>query len=329
MEDRTTQRLLTIGELSRLTGVPVRTIRFYSDTSFAGAALVEPTERSISGYRLYDLEAAARLELVRTLRDLDIDLPTIARVLAKEVSVAEVARAHADALDVTLKVIRLRQAVLRAVAVRGSDWMEMEQMHRLAKLDAAERRRILDGYLDKVFGGLDEQDSGRGAFERMMRAAFPDLPEEPTAEQVEAWVELVSLIQDEDFVARCRQMAEHGAQKRQRLSEEKWNRVQTAFATILAPEAQKAYAEGLDPASDAGRVRVEAIIAAWADTVGVHDLAAGRKELLESMEANLDRRVNRFWELVAVVAGQPDLASQGAPSFESMEWLLKALRSAV
>jgi hypothetical protein len=46
------------------------------------------------------------------------------------------------------------------------------------------------------------------------------------------------------------------------------------------------------------------------------------------MEANLDRRVNRFWELVGTVAGSPSLASQGAPSFESMEWLLKALRSA-
>jgi DNA-binding transcriptional MerR regulator len=328
MEDRTTQRLLTIGQLSELTGVPVRTIRFYSDTQFAGAALVEPAGRSASGYRLYDLEAAARLEFVRTLRDLDIDLPTIARVLAKEVSVAEVARAHADALDATVKVLRLRQAVLRAVAVRGSDWMEMEHMHRLAKLDAAERKRILDGYLDKVFGGLDEGDSGRGAFERMMRAAFPDLPEDPTAEQVEAWVELVSLIQDDDFVARCREMAVYGARKRQRLSDEKWDKVQTAFATVLAPEAQKAYAEGIDPASDAGRARVETIIAAWAEAVGMEDLAAGRKELLESMEANLDRRVNRFWELVATVSGRPSMASKGAPSFESMEWLLKALRSA-
>jgi hypothetical protein len=46
------------------------------------------------------------------------------------------------------------------------------------------------------------------------------------------------------------------------------------------------------------------------------------------METFLDRRVNRFWELVAVVGGRPSLASQGAPSFESMEWLTKALRAA-
>lgn len=329
MEDRATQRLLTIGELSQLTGVPVRTIRFYSDTRFAGAALVEPAGRSPSGYRLYEPEAAARLELVRTLRELDIDLVTIARVLAKEVSVAEVARAHAEALETTVKVLRLRQAVLRAVAVRGSDWTEMEQMHRLAKLTAAERKRILDGYLDAVFGGLDERESGRGDFEQMMRCAFPELPEDPGPRQVEAWVELVSLIQDPDFVASCRRMALHGAAKRARLTEEQWQRDQTAFGTVLAVEAVKAYGEGVDPVSDEGRARVDAMAAKWAEVAGQPDGPGTRARLLESLEVFMDRRANRFWDLVAAVAGRPGPASQGAPSFEAMQWLVEALRASL
>lgn len=329
MEDRTTRRLLTIGELSELTGVPVRTIRFYSDTRIAGAALVEPAGRSASGYRLYDVEAAARLELVRTLRDLDIDLPTIARVLAKEVSVAEVARAHADALDATVKVLRLRQAVLRAVAVRGSDWMEMEMMHRLAKLDATERKRILDDYLDEVFGGLDERESGRGDFERMMRSAFPDLPQDPSARQVEAWVELVSLIQDQDFIASCRRMAEHGAAKRARMNDEQWQRDQTAFGTVLVVEAVKAHGDGVDPVSGEGRARVGAIAAAWAEAAGLPDGPDTRARLLENLEVFLDRRANRFWDLVAAVADRPTPAAQGAPSFEAMQWLVNALRASL
>ncbi|MBS2963992.1 MerR family transcriptional regulator [Actinocrinis puniceicyclus] len=327
MEDRAARRLLTIGELSELTGVPVRTIRFYSDTRVGGAALVETAGRSASGYRLYAPEAAARLELVRTLRDLDIDLPTIAKVLAREVSVAEVARAHAQALEATVRVLRLRQAVLRAVAVRGSDWTGMELMHRLAKLDAAERRRILDAYLEKVFGGLDERESGRGDFEQMMRCAFPDLPEEPSARQVEAWVELVSLIQDEDFVASCRRMAEHGAAKRARMSDEQWQRDQAAFGGVLVAEAIAAYGDGVDPLSAQGRERVGAMVARWAEASAVSDGPEARAALLESLEVFLDRRVNRFWELVAIVAGRTGHASQGAPSFESMEWLVKALRA--
>lgn len=74
--------LRTIGEPARLTGLPVKTIRFWSDSG-----LVPPTDRSPSGYRLYGPGALARLGLVRTLRDLGIDVPTVRRVLAREVTV--------------------------------------------------------------------------------------------------------------------------------------------------------------------------------------------------------------------------------------------------
>lgn len=325
MNDRAVQRLLTIGQLSELTGVPVRTIRFYSDSLHRGAPLVEPVTRSPAGYRLYNVEAAARLELVRTLRDLDIDLPTIARVLAREVTVAEVAGAHADALEATVKVIRVRQAVLRAVAARDSDWMELELMHRLARLDAAERQRILDEYLDRVFGGLDPVQAGRGGFEQMMRSAFPDLPDDPSAEQVDAWVELVSLIQDDGFIARCRHMAEHGAAKRARMDDEHWQKDQTAFGTVLVPGVVKAYGEGVDPDSGEGRARIDAMVAAWAEAADVPNGPQTRQELLENVEVFLDRRVDRFWALIAIVAGRQGPA--GAPPFESMEWLVKALRA--
>jgi DNA-binding transcriptional MerR regulator len=76
---------ITIGALARLTGLPVRTLRFYSDSG-----LVTPADRSDAGYRLYDAAAAGRVELVRTLRELGVDLPTIKRVLDRELSVAGV-----------------------------------------------------------------------------------------------------------------------------------------------------------------------------------------------------------------------------------------------
>ena len=62
-------RLYSIGELARLTGSSVKTIRFYSD-----AGLVQPADRTPAGYRRYDDDALARLHLVRTLRDLGLGL---------------------------------------------------------------------------------------------------------------------------------------------------------------------------------------------------------------------------------------------------------------
>lgn len=106
--------LHSIGDLSRRTGLTVKTIRFYSDQG-----IVPPTDRSPAGYRRYGPDALARLDLVRTLRDLGLDLATIRRVLDRETSLPDVAAAHANALDVQIRTLRLRRAVLRTVARRG------------------------------------------------------------------------------------------------------------------------------------------------------------------------------------------------------------------
>ncbi|WP_448619643.1 helix-turn-helix domain-containing protein [Geodermatophilus sp. URMC 65] len=79
----------TIGQLAARLGVPVRTVRFWSDEG-----LVDPPARSVGGYRLYDAAAVARLDLVRTLRELGLGLPAIRELLARRRTVAEVAAEH-------------------------------------------------------------------------------------------------------------------------------------------------------------------------------------------------------------------------------------------
>ncbi len=79
----------------------------------------------------------ARLDLVRTLRELGVDLPAIRKVVHRELSLPAVAAAHAEALDVQIRILRLRRAVLTAVARRGSTPEEMDLMHKLARLEAA------------------------------------------------------------------------------------------------------------------------------------------------------------------------------------------------
>ena len=75
---------MPIGLLARRSGLPVKTIRFYSDEG-----LLPPSDRTEAGYRLYGETELARLELIRTLRDAGVDLPTIRAVLERDLSLGE------------------------------------------------------------------------------------------------------------------------------------------------------------------------------------------------------------------------------------------------
>ena len=70
------QELDKIGAVATRSGVSVKTIRFYCDEG-----LLRPSGRSEGRYRLFDASVYGELALIRTLRALDIPLPTIAAVL--------------------------------------------------------------------------------------------------------------------------------------------------------------------------------------------------------------------------------------------------------
>ncbi|ADB35513.1 transcriptional regulator, MerR family [Kribbella flavida DSM 17836] len=185
----------SIGELARRTGLSVKTIRFYSDRG-----VVPPTGRTSAGYRQYDAEALARLELIRTLRDLGLPLATIQQVLQREHSLAEVAAAEADALEVQIRALRVRQAVLRSAALSPE---RLHELQRLAALTAAERTTLVEGFLESVFA--DPRPSLAAARQTMR----PALPDNATVQQLEAWLELGSLCQDSDFRDLLRQLVKN------------------------------------------------------------------------------------------------------------------------
>ena len=186
--------LYSIGELARRTGMTVKAIRFYSDRG-----LVPPTDRSPAGYRRYDLAAVARLDLVRSLRELGLDLGTIRRVLDRELALPDVAAAHAEALAVQIQTLRLRRAILTVVAERGSTPEELNLMHRLARLSETERQHLLDDFLDSVFGPDP-------SFAGIRQTLTAELPDEPSPAQLEAWIELAELSQQPGFRDAVRRM---------------------------------------------------------------------------------------------------------------------------
>lgn len=303
--------LYSIGELARRTGLTVKTIRFYSDRG-----IVAPTDRNPAGYRLYSIDAVARLDLVRTLRELGLDLPTIRKVVDRELSLPEVAAAHAEALAVQIRVLRLRRAVLTAVAERGSTPEETERMHQLARLSEDERRRLTGDFLDAVFGGLDAAP----AFAGVMRSMTPELPDNPEAEQVQAWVELAEMSLAPGFRAAVRRMAEDQAAEQPRSDVTTPRR---DIAAVVRDQAGTALAAGIDPASPQADPFVAAFTAHYAHLLGrPDDIELGRRPATRLESVN-DPRRERYLQLLAVVNGWPAPESL-APVFD---WSVQALRA--
>lgn len=290
---------MTIGQLATRTGLSVRTLRFYAD-----AGVLPESGRSEAGYRLFGPDAVARGRLVSTLRELGVGLDDVKRVLRQEASLSEVATAHARALDAQIRTLQLQRAVLRALA-ENTDPKELGRMSDLTTMTAQERRRILEEHLEAVFG---DQKNGVAA---LLRKGAPELPEDPTPDQVAAWVELAELLRDPDYVAASRRMAqlalEHGPQP---------DPAQFAVSQAVGVEAGAALREGLAPDAPGALAIIEQLEA----TSGEPE---NRTAAADRIEAFSDRRVTRYWTLVAIVNGWPP-----APDlFDAWAWYANALRA--
>ncbi|MEU7048919.1 MerR family transcriptional regulator [Streptomyces eurythermus] len=293
-------RLFTIGELAGATGLSVRTIRFWSDEG-----VLAPAARSPGGYRLYDAASAARLELIRTLRELGLGLEEVRTVLAGERTVAEVAATHVAALDARIRALKVTRAVLSTVARRGAEAEEMTLVNKLARLSAAERQRIMEEFVAETLHGLDTVDPD--IRERIRRTAV-DLAEDPTPEEVDAWVELAEMLQDPQFRAQMRRAVEFNAAGRR--PGEPGGR-SLWFAKRLVELVAPARERGIEPTGPGAEQVLD-------DLFGDAD----RADVLERMTAGFDERVARYRELLAVVNRQP-----APPHAEDFAWVVAALRA--
>ncbi|MFD3513862.1 MerR family transcriptional regulator [Streptomyces sp. NPDC058657] len=303
--------LYSIGELARRAGTTVKTIRFYSD-----CGLVPPAHRSPAGYRLYDNDAVARLTLVRTLRDLGLDLAAIQKVMDRELALPDIAAVHADALDVQIRVLRLRRAVLRAVAKRGATPEETHLMHKLARLSEVERQQLVGDFLHAAFGGVGISPMFAG----VMRSMTPELPDNPDTEQVQAWVELAEMAQDPDFRALVRHLVQEQTSGYKQGDPPALHR---DLAAIVRDQITPAVAAGVEPASLEADPTVAVLMNRCACLLGRGDDATSRRQLLVRLERMNDPRRERYVSLLAVIHGWP-----GPESLRPvLDWAVDALRA--
>ncbi|KAB8191501.1 MerR family transcriptional regulator [Nonomuraea phyllanthi] len=319
--------LYPIGDVARRTGLSVSAIRFYSD-----AGIITPTGHTDAGYRLYDVQAIARLELVRTLRELDAGLHDIRRLLDGETTLRDLATAHLALVERQARRLRVRSAVLRTIVRQHTPTEQVSLMHKLVSMSDDDRVQLIDQFWDEVSEGLDVRPS----FVERLREVRPNLPEEPTTEQLEAWIELADLVRDDDFRRSVRTYL-HDTYSTPS------GRLMTAPATLgsidkgaaIIQEAQVAHQAGVPEDSPQARDIADRFVTAIAEAAGSrattevrHRLAANLMLAKDLHETAIQRAASgltdahgRYLSLVATING----TKAGVPV--PYEWLAVALNA--
>ena len=275
MTENTADRALAIGELARLTGVPVRTIRFYCDEG------VLEYRRSASGHRKFDPAAVERLSLLRRLRGLGLGLPAVTDVLTGRRSVADAVAAERASVDVELAGLSWRRASLRAVE-------EASPAERSAHLDLL--ATVQDGHA--VYDALMTwQRHLAGPLPREMGDALaamsvPTPPADPTPTQVVAYAEMASLMADRSLTRQIRTAPLNQdlvGEERAALLVRVGEACELAARLLLA---------GRPPRP--GRA-VDHFVEAYADARRVPDSPRFRRKLVMGAAALRQPRVRRYW----------------------------------
>jgi len=311
------EKLRSIGAVARLTGVPVKTIRYYSDIG-----LLPPAEVTEAGYRLYGEEEVWRLGLIRTLRHLDFPLESIRALLSGENTVEEAISLQREAVEGRIRHLERIRALLESAAAGGPEG-SLEHLHDIGEalaVEAEERTLFLAERLREAVAGDDAPEDWREEFLR--RVSFR-MPEELSPEQAAAWVELVVLVKDPGFVAASRRHTTGLWEAlRERGIEAAWWHERHAE---LGERARAAIERGADPGSDEVQGIVGDYVALYARAMGERPTRGFVRRLAETVSGwlrDVDPETRRFWDLLAVLDAEGLISSQD----EVNELILAGLR---
>jgi DNA-binding transcriptional MerR regulator len=322
--------LYSIGDVARRTGLSVSAIRFYADEG-----VVTPTCLTEGGFRQYDMHAIARLELVRTLRDLGAGLDDIRQVLTAQTTLHDLAVTHLRLVEDRLRQFRARRAVLRTIVRQHTTTEQVGLMRKLVSMSDDDRDRLIDRFWDFVTDGLDVHPG----YVQRLYSLRPHLPEEPSTEQLEAWIELAETVQNEEFRTALRDFFHrvfNTGQGRLMASPEMTAHIERHRTLLL--EARAAQQAGMPADSPQARDIAERVAADSAQLIaamtGKHDVVKARRSIVEfdrngqaaprPAAATGLKLLTRYQSLVATVNGTPEPDPDRAAAIRG--WMAAALR---
>ena len=184
--------MMTVHEVSRLTGVSIRALQYYDEIG-----LLPPAQYSEAGYRLYDEAALERLQQILLFRELEFPLKEIKRILENP------AFDRSKALEQQIELLTLKREhidnlirMARNVKLTGGITMNFEAFDKTKLEEYAARARESWGATPE-YHEYEQKSKGRTPAENrelgeQMMQIFAEIGavknEDPASEQVQALI---------------------------------------------------------------------------------------------------------------------------------------------
>lgn len=149
----------TVGEMSRITGVSIRTMRYYDEKG-----LLKPTRMTEAGYRLYDESALKRLGQIMLLRELDFPLKDIGAMLDGETPQGEAVKAQIRLLEMRRDRLDALIEFARTIEQRGGTDMDFSAFDK-TQIDAYAKEARARWGETEAYREYEQKHGERGTME--------------------------------------------------------------------------------------------------------------------------------------------------------------------
>lgn len=192
---------LSIGEFAGACGLSVPALRRYGEAGLLVPARVDES----TGYRRYDVTQVPSGVLVRSLRELDVPLATVARIVEEHDPAAQLARLDRHWREVERSLLRGRAARDHLARLLGG-WQDLVAEHVVTSRPVDElpvllrRRRIslrdVQPHVDEAVGLLRERADSEGLQVRGVPVSLYPWPDDRLVDDTERAVEVCLPVRD-------------------------------------------------------------------------------------------------------------------------------------
>lgn len=192
----------SIGEVSKITGATVKTIRYYDEINLLPASHTSP-----NGYRYYSHEDIWQLELILFLRYLGFKVKDIKGMLHHELPVSTSIQWQIEAVQQQLEHLQRVQDILTHANQQGDPHTQLHYLHDLAEVLNKGQKQREHFIASKMQNAIVEERLPEDWRELFLVTYIGFVPKEEdlTATQLAAWTNIQTLLNDPSFTQEIRE----------------------------------------------------------------------------------------------------------------------------